>query len=132
MVPSRPTPLSDAAILLRGGLSMANTLGMNAQTTFDATDQWAVSAFAATDRTLEEIARDAHAQGRLNHSKVTVSTVGAFRQSGFRVEPTPDDYPHVDIFLMAHGPSQVTWEAMAALFQAPVPNPALSNQGETD
>jgi hypothetical protein len=119
-------PLPDDAIVVRGGVGAPKTIAVNAQTTFDTDGFWGVSGFSAADLTAVQIAQLASDQGRLPHGHVRTSTVGRIRSAGFEVEKTADDYPHVDIFLPPD-PSDEVCVQLADVFDAPIPNPALSN-----
>ncbi len=122
-----PMPLPSDAIVIRGGVGAPETIAVNAQTTFDTDGFWGVSGFSAADQTVEQIAQLAYDQGRLPHGHIRTSTVGKILAGGFAVEETPGGYPHVDI-LLPPDPSDEMCSLLAHLFDAPIPNPALSNR----
>jgi hypothetical protein len=120
--------LPDDAIVVRGGVGAAETIAVNAQTTFDTDGFWGVSGFSAPGLDTAEIARIAHDQNRLNHAQIRTSTARRLREAGFEIQETPDDFPHADILMGDHDAVDDTWELLATLFDAPVANPSLSNQ----
>jgi hypothetical protein len=121
--------LPDDAIVIRGGVGSPETIAVNAQTTFDTDGFWAVSGYAAAGLNAAEIAQ--LVRKRLPHGQIRVSSVGVLRDGGFEVQETPDDYPHVDIFVPAE-PDDAVCAQLADLFDDPIPNPALPNQADED
>ena len=116
--------LGDEAVVVRGGLSTAETLFRTAIAHYDAEGEYAISVRSAPGMSADELAK---ADPPLRHAQIRETTAGAVRQAGFEIvrdEPPP---MHALIKLGSVGADD-DYLRITAIFNAPRPNPALTTE----
>jgi hypothetical protein len=116
--------LLDEAVVVRGGLSTAETLSKTALAHYDVYDEYAVSVRSAPGMTADELA---YVKPPLPQQNLRETTVGALRQAGFDVvrdEPPPK---HA-LIMLEPVPTDDDYLRITAIFGTPRANPAYQKE----
>jgi hypothetical protein len=115
-------PLSDVAIVVRGGLMASETLQVNAEAhTLEHPGEWAISVASAEGLDVAELV---HRSPWIRNNTIRVASVGAVRALGHDVVPS-GEFPHADLILGSE-PSEAIWEELRQAFDDPIRKPGIS------
>jgi hypothetical protein len=122
-----PEPLPDDAFVVRGGVMDPRDMRTNAEDHHlemeqEGRDEWAISVFSVPGMSADEIALGSP----ILNKKIRVTTVGAIRELGYDVTPSPQEHPlHADLRFMGE-PTDDDFEALRRIFEPERPHPRLA------
>jgi hypothetical protein len=116
--------LPDEAVVIRGGLSSADTLRKTALAHYDDQGAFAISARSLPDMTADELA---HVEPPLPQPRLRDTTVGALRRAGYDVIPDEPPPAHA-LIMLPRLPADEDYVAVSATFAEPRENPAYRKE----